>query len=340
MHPDDELDPYRPEKELRASKRPWRPIMFAAGALLVVGGAIAFDVKVVGPWWPFGKDDEPRKEKNLLAGFDVNAPDWEPTPPAVPEPVVLSTIREVHIPAMTMEAAPPPAAPPPPPSAPAVQVQKVSIDGPMTVAVAQIDRPLDMVDGRMSAQAQGCALMPGQPIYASMVDEVRWDLGGQITAHVTRAVVSPERPANVLIPQGATLVGQANPEQIKRGTDLAPAPVWQTVWWIDSDTGQRRTRNLQATGANIAGVNGIGGEVDQKWGPVIALMAVTTVTDFVSSISVSVGDSESVNARIGGSSAGRIAEKVAEQLLSIEPTIRTQGGTQIIVKPTVPIRMC
>ena len=49
--------------------------------------------------------------------------------------------------------------------------------------------------------------MPGQPIYAALLDEVRWDLGGQINAHVTRAVVSPERPENVLIPQGAMLVG-------------------------------------------------------------------------------------------------------------------------------------
>ena len=80
--------------------------------------------------------------------------------------------------------------------------------------------------------------------------------------------------------------------------------------------------------------------MDQKWGPVFGLMAVTTITDFVSSISVSVGDSESVNARIGGSSAGRIAEHVAEQLLSIEPTIATPAGTQILVRPVVPIRMC
>ena len=42
-------------------------------------------------------------------------------------------------------------------------------------------------------------------------------------------------------------------------------------------------------------------------------MAITTITDFVSSISVSVCDSESVNARIGGSSAGHIAERVAKQ---------------------------
>ena len=175
--------------------------------------------------------------------------------------------------------------------------------------------------------------MPGQPMLRGLSGvEVRWDRGGQINAHVTRAVVSPEQPENVLIPQGAMLVGYAAAEEdLKRGQDLAPAPVWQTVWWIDADTGVRRTRNLLgATGANVAGVDGIGGTVDQKWGPVLGRsMAITTITDFVSSISVSVGNSESVNARIGGSSAGHIAERVAEQLLSIEPTMAS-AGTRVI----------
>lgn len=339
MTPHDDFDPDLPEKQLRASGIRWRPVVFVIGMAVLVGGALAFDVKFLNPWWEawFGEEEEP--DRDLLGNYELDVPDWEPTPPPAHEPIVLNTLREIHIPAMTADA-PAPAPPPSPPASPVV-VQKTSVDGPMSYVAAAIERPLDMLDGRVSGQAQGCALMPGQPIYAAMLDEVRWDLGGQINAHVTRQVTSPERPENVLIPQGAVLVGYADPQELKRGTELAPAPVWQTVWWIDADTGERRTRNLLgATGANIAGVNGIGGEVDQKWGPVLGLMAVTTITDFVSSISVSVGDSESVNARIGGGSAGRIAERVAEQLLAIEPTIRTPGGTQLIVRPVVPIRLC
>jgi type IV secretory pathway VirB10-like protein len=190
-------------------------------------------------------------------------------------------------------------------------------------------------------QAQGCALVPGMAIYGTFRDVVRWDLGGQINGEVTRPVVSPERPDWVLIPEGATLVGYARAEDLKMGMDMAPTPVWDHVWWIDSDTGQRRMRNLHdASGADIAGVNGAGGEVNQHWGTVAALVAAATVTDFLSSISVSIGDSESVNARIGGSSAGRILEGVATKMLDIRPTITTPAGTQFIVKPQVPIRMC
>ena len=313
-------------------------LLWAAVGIGLVGAGVALDIGIINPWWPFSAGPREKKQ-DVLSAFSVRAPDWQPTLP-VEQASVLPAARDVHIPVMTvLEAppAPPAAGPSARPGAAAVQPRRSSPEGPIAFVADQSGRPPpDMIDGRMSAQAQGCALMPGQKIYATLDDAVRWDMPGQITASVTREVRSPERPENLLIPFGATLVGTANPEKLERGRDLAPSPVWQMVWWLDEHTGARIARNLQgATGARIDGVNGIGGDIDQRWGPVVGLVAATMVTDLISSVSINLGDSDTVNANIRGSSAGRILEGVAERLLDVEPIIITPKGTAMIIKPIV-----
>jgi hypothetical protein len=344
LYDDGGVDPYAPAKQLGAARRPWRPVLLVGAGIAVVAAAIAADVKIVAPWWPFRRDEERAPSRDLMAAFPVPAGDWEPTPPPAPEPVVLETTREVRIPAMIAAAptVPLPAAPPPPAPVPGVTPHQVSLDGPISYVADNSSRPpLDMLDGRISAQAQGCALRPGMVIHAALLDAVRWDMGGEVVGQVTRAVLSPERPQNELIPQGALLIGTADVAPLERGRDLAPAPVWRLVRWRDPDTGEERARNLMgATGANVAGVNGIGGEVDQRWGPVLGLMALTTVFDVLGSVSISVGDSDTIDARISGGGAARIGERVGERLLDIEPTIYTPGGTQFLVKINTSIRMC
>ena len=91
MHQDDHFDPYRPEKEMRASGIRWRPIVFVAGVMVLVGAALAFDVRFLNPWWQAWFGEEERPKRDLLAAYDMNVPDWSPTPPPIPEPVVLST---------------------------------------------------------------------------------------------------------------------------------------------------------------------------------------------------------------------------------------------------------
>jgi len=344
-----DFDPDAPEKETRARHIPWRPIGFFGGLALLVAGAWAFDANIVNVWWPSwlqGRDQEIDRVGGVWNVAGVT--DWSPIPPPKPEPQVVQVDRPVGVPypqirTELMPAPPHPAPPPPAPPPPAFRVVTSREPSGLIAYVPQHERPpLSLVDGRIPGAHQGCVLQPGlSEIHATLRDEVRWDMGGQIEAIVTRPVLSPERHDWTLIPAGASLVGYANAENLQRGMDLAPAPRWATVAWVDSATGERIVRRLyDAGGANVSGVNGIGGEVDARWGPIFGLMAIATVTDFISSISVSFGDSETVNARVSGSSAGRIAESVAEQMLDIKPRITTAGGTQIVIKPSIPIRMC
>ena len=345
---DDEFDPHRAEREIKAYRRPWRPIIYLTLAVALVASFFLFDVSTLNPWWDayFTRDKKAKSDKDLLDAFAQPGGDWNPAPPVIPEPTTITVREPVYIPAMTVAAPAPPPVPDPPapqaPKPPGVAIVKSDPSGPIMYVADNANRPpLDVIDGRVPNQSPGCLLTPDMVIHAALLEPVQWDLGGQISAVVTREVRPPEELENLLIPIGATLIGQAAPQELRRGMDFAPAPVWTAVSWVDQDTHERRTRRLMgATGANVSGVNGIGGIVDQRWGPVIGLMAATTVTDFISSISVSVGSGDSVNANIRGSSAGRIAEEVAKQLLDINPTIRTEAGTQLLIKPIVPIRMC
>ena len=109
MHHDDHFDPYRPEKQCgrktayagaRCFRRRVRWCLSAPRSR----STVRFEPVVAG----LVRQRGATARQEPARAYDMNVADWEPTPPAIPEPVVLHTIREVHMPAMTMQAAPVP----------------------------------------------------------------------------------------------------------------------------------------------------------------------------------------------------------------------------------------
>jgi type IV secretory pathway VirB10-like protein len=232
------------------------------------------------------------------------------------------------------------------------EIRPVQFAGVIAYAPATPPTPSYMLDGRRPPEAWGCAIRPGlNVIHATFNEDVRWDMGGPLSATVTEDVLSYEALARgekrPLIPAGAQLVGvAADPTMLKRGMDLAAGPTWTEVNFADTN-GQPRSINLfDAAGAGAGGINGIGGEVDARWGQLIAASVFYTLLDVLSSVNINIntgssGDTvSSASMNVGGSGAASIGREVVKSILDWRVQILTPKGTAVTVKPLRAVRVC
>jgi hypothetical protein len=340
----DLFDIGRPEQELEAHKRNWRPWILFAGLALAMAAVIAIEPHL---WWT--RTERPERRPDVEPAFDMAAlTDFHHPEPPVNDPIIqeVPVEKRVEVP-VEIEKPKLVKVPPPPQPRGDTTIKKVRLSGAISFEPGGDPKPSYMHDGTRPLEAWGCALRPGLSlIHATFNDDIRWDYGGPISATVTEDVLSPEAFARgsrrVLIPAGAQLVGVASSATLDRGMDLATGPLWTEVDFVDT-TGMPRSINLfDAQGANAAGVNGIGGEVDPRWLPILGAAVLFTALDTLGSINVNLGSStdNAVNVRVGGRSSAEIGREVVGSMLQWQPRIFTPKGTQIIVKPIRAVRIC
>lgn len=180
------------------------------------------------------------------------------------------------------------------------------------------------------------SLFPGAVIPASLVTELNSESPGPVIAQVTQSVYDSATGRNLLIPQGAKLIGDY--KSSTRYGQSRVAIVWQRLIMPD---GAERVLNELAVSPN--GAAGVGGEVDNHWGDVFGAAALGTL------INVGVATTEDPQITFSGigavsrdpvdqaiqdgvqRSASTVTNRVVDRGLGIPPTIRVQAGARISV---------
>lgn len=180
------------------------------------------------------------------------------------------------------------------------------------------------------------ALFPGAVIPASLVTELNSESPGPVIAQVTQAIYDSASGRNLLIPQGARLIGEY--KSSTRYGQSRVAILWHRLIMPD---GVERVLDEAAISPN--GAAGVGGGVDNHWGDVFGAAALGTL------INVGVATTEDPQitfSGIGGvsrdpvdqaiqdgvqRSASTVTNRVVDRGLTIPPTIRVQAGARISV---------
>ncbi len=187
-----------------------------------------------------------------------------------------------------------------------------------------------------SSLAGDRSLSPGAVIPGSLVTELNSESPGPVIAQVTQSIYDSATGRNLLIPQGARLIGEY--KSATRYGQSRVAIVWQRL--IMPDGAERALEELAVSPNGAAGVSG---EVDNHWRDVFGAAALGTL------INVGVAATEDPQitfSGIGGvsrdpvdqaiqdgvqRSASTVTNRVVDRGLAIPPTIRVQAGARISV---------
>jgi type IV secretory pathway VirB10-like protein len=210
--------------------------------------------------------------------------------------------------------------------------------GPLTALGRQPDYP------QSTAAANDRALFPGAVISASLVTELNSESPGPVIAQVTQAVRDSATGRNLLIPQGARLIGDY--QSSTRYGQSRVAILWSRLIMPD---GEEIALDEAATGPS--GAAGVKGKVDNHWGDVFGAAALGTL------INIGVATTDDPQLTYGGigavtrdpvdaaiadgvqRSASTVTNRVVDRGLAIPPTIRVEAGTRIGVIVTRRTRL-
>lgn len=180
------------------------------------------------------------------------------------------------------------------------------------------------------------SLFSGAVIPASLVTELNSESPGPVIAQVTQSIYDSATGRNLLIPQGAKLIGDY--KSSTRYGQSRVAIVWQRLIMPD---GAERALNELAVSPN--GAAGVGGNVDNHWGDVFGAAALGTL------INVGVATTEDPQITFSGigavsrdpvdqaiqdgvqRSASTVTNRVVDRGIAIPPTIRVEAGARISV---------
>jgi type IV secretory pathway VirB10-like protein len=190
--------------------------------------------------------------------------------------------------------------------------------------------------GAGSSLADDRSLFPGAVIPASLVTEINSESPGPVIAQVTQSIYDSATGRNLLIPQGARLIGDY--KSSTRYGQSRVAIVWARLIMPD---GTERVLDELAVSPN--GAAGVSGEVDNHWGDVFGAATLGTL------INVGVATTEDPQITYSGiraisrdpvdqaiqdgvqRSASTVTNRVVDRGLAIPPTIRVQAGARIYV---------
>lgn len=182
-------------------------------------------------------------------------------------------------------------------------------------------------------------LFSGAVITASLVTELNSEAPGPVIAQVTQSVYDSATGQNLLIPQGARLIGD-----YKSSTRYGQSRVmvaWQRLIMPDG-----KERALDEVAISPNGAAGLSGEVDNHWGDVFGAAALGTL------INVGVATTEHPQITFSGigtvlqdpidqavrdgvqRSASILTNRVVDRGLAMPTTIRVQAGARISVVVT------
>jgi len=193
---------------------------------------------------------------------------------------------------------------------------------------------------RMDAPRGPDTIMAGTVISAALVTGIKSDMPGDIIATVTEPVYDSATRSNILIPQGARLMGRHN-SQVAYGQSRAQA-VWDRI--VMPDTSSIVLDNLAA--ADPAGYAGLEDDVDWHWDRILAGAALTTLLGVGAELAAPQtqggGDGRVVIAARDGmqDTVNQVGQEITRRNLNIQPTITIRPGmpVRIVVNRDITLR--
>ncbi|KDC32841.1 conjugation TrbI-like protein [Bordetella bronchiseptica F4563] len=207
------------------------------------------------------------------------------------------------------------------------------------VAFASQGRTATRSAHRMEAPRGPDTIMAGTVISAALVTGIKSDMPGDIIATVTEPVYDSATRNNVLIPQGARLMGRHN-SQVAYGQSRAQA-VWDRI--VMPDTSSIVLDNLAA--ADPAGYAGLEDDVDWHWDRILAGAALTTLLGVGAELAAPQnqgrGNGVVIAARDGvQDTVNQVGQEITRRNLQIQPTITIRPGmpVRIVVNRDITLR--
>lgn len=197
-------------------------------------------------------------------------------------------------------------------------------------------RPEPLPEPSSTSLSADRSLFPGAIISASLVTELNSESPGPVIAQVTQSIYDSGTGRNLLIPQGARLIGDY--KSSSRYGQSRVAITWARLIMPDGTE-----RVLAETAVSPNGAAGISGEVDNHWGEVFGAAALGTL------INVGIATTEDPQITFSGigaisrdpvdqaiqdgvqRSASTVTNRVVDRGLAIPPTIRVPAGARISI---------
>jgi type IV secretion system protein VirB10 len=187
-----------------------------------------------------------------------------------------------------------------------------------------------------SPEMKDRSLFPGAIIPASLVTELNSESPGPVIAQVTQAIYDSATGRNLLIPQGARLIGE-----YKSSTRYGQSRV--AITWARLIMPDGNERVLDEAAVAPDGSAGVSGEIDNHWadvfgaailGTLINVGVATTEDPQITFSGIGGVSRDPVDAAIADGvqrSASSVTNRVVDRGLAIPPTIRVQSGARISI---------
>jgi type IV secretion system protein VirB10 len=207
-------------------------------------------------------------------------------------------------------------------------------DGPGTAAQG---RKSFMASGRRESESMERVRSPssmhivqaGSVIPAALITGIRSDLPGQVTAQVTQNVYDSPTGRNLLIPQGARLIGEYDSE-IASGQDRV-----LLAWDRLILPGGKSIQLGREPGADAAGMAGLSDRTNFHWGRMLRAALVSTLLGVGAELGADSDDDLVRALRDGGQdSAARTGRQIVERELRVPPTLTIRPGFALRVLVT------
>jgi type IV secretion system protein VirB10 len=183
-------------------------------------------------------------------------------------------------------------------------------------------------DDRLQAKASPYVVQAGTVIPAALITGIRSDLPGQITAQVTEAVYDTPTGQNLLIPQGAKLIGQYD-SSVAFGQSRMLL-VWTRLIMPD---GASIVLERQP-GADAGGYAGLEDQVNYHWWELAKAAVLSTILSAGAEAGMSTNNYGSLAdaLQLGMSqSINQTGQQIVQRELNIQPTLTIRPGFSVRV---------
>lgn len=191
---------------------------------------------------------------------------------------------------------------------------------------ASIDRRTVTPD-RVQEKASPYVVQAGTVIPAALITGIKSDLPGTITAQVTEQVYDTPTGKQLLIPQGARLIGQYD-SQVAFGQSRVLL-VWNR---IITPNGTSIVLERQP-GADAEGYSGLEDDVDYHWGQLFKAAILSTLLGVGTEIGASNNENEIARAirQSSQDTASDVGRQLIRRQLNIQPTLTIRPGFPVRV---------
>ncbi len=191
---------------------------------------------------------------------------------------------------------------------------------------AAVDRRTVTPD-RVQEKASPYVVQAGTVIPAALITGIKSDLPGTITAQVTEQVYDTPTGKQLLIPQGARLIGQYD-SQVAFGQSRVLL-VWNR---IIMPNGTSIVLERQP-GADAQGYSGLEDDVDYHWGQLFRATILSTLLGVGTEIGASNNENEIARAirQSSQDTASDVGRQIIRRQLNIQPTLTIRPGFPVRV---------